>query len=225
MSIHEWVKVPSHTTNESWGTDIYNKDEGVIRLVQQNVRGIKYTEDGLNFGEIFTDIDNMQADVTLLVETNLEWKERGVLQTAQAAANAVFGNARIVTSSSETDWEGYWKPGGTLTCITHDTIGRILEEGEDPMGLGRWSRIQLIGQGGKFLSIYGAYRVPNNNKPGSSTAQFQQQLLLMAMKEMRGSTDPRKRFIDDMIETVNNDRAAENEVIIGIDANSVVSKD
>ena len=49
------------------------------------------------------------------------------------------------------------KARGTMMCILEDTNGRILEEGKDSWGLGRWTRIQMIGQGGKFVTVYGEY--------------------------------------------------------------------
>ncbi len=224
-SLHKWTGPLPTKPNELWGTSIHEKEKGVIRFAQQNIRGIKFTPDGLNFGKVFSDIKNMAVDVSMIIETNLEWKEKEVLSTAKDAANAVFGTARIITSSSETAWEGSWKPGGTMMCVVEDSIGRILEEGQDIWGLGRWTRIRMIGQGGKFLVVYGAYRVPVNNDPGPSTAQFQQQLLLMAMKNLSGSTDPRKRFIDDLIQSINDDRAEGNEIIVVLDANAVITED
>ncbi len=167
----------------------------------------------------------MASDVTLFVETNLEWREKDVLTTAQEAANATLSSARLITSSNETAWDCTLKHRGTMTCVIGNTTGRILEMEEDKSGLGRWSKTRLIGRGEKFLSIYGAYRVASNSKPGPSTAQFQQQMLLMAMTELGGSTDPRTRFIDDLIQAVNDDRAQGNEVVIGLDANAVLFDD
>ncbi len=104
--------------------------------------------------------------------------------------NGSLGNARIITSTSNTPWKSSWKPGGTLTCVAGNTIGRILEQGVDPHGLGRWTYIRLMGRNKKIVTIFGAYCVPINSSPGASTAYFQQRLLLMTMQDLGGSTDP-----------------------------------
>ncbi len=47
----------------------------------------------------------------------------------------------------------------------------------------------------------------------------------MAMKELGGSTEPRTRFNDDLIQAVNDNQAQGDEVVISLDANAVLSKD
>ena len=75
------------------------------------------------------------------------------------------------------------------------------------------------------MSIFSAYKVCKNSSSGASTALFQQQLLLMSMKTLGGSTNPRQRFIDDLSKAVNDAQSHRDKVIMRLDANSVASED
>ncbi len=101
IPIKDWIDPPPTRPNESWGSSIPEKPHGTIRIIKHNVRGLKYSTDGLSFGNVFSDIKNLQADISLLVEINLEWKQGVVLAVTQSAANAVFGTSRIFPSSSD----------------------------------------------------------------------------------------------------------------------------
>ena len=62
-----------------------------MQIMHQNVNGIPYYLNGEEFGSVFSAIDNLFADVSLLVETNLKWRYGEVLLVSQLAADAVFG--------------------------------------------------------------------------------------------------------------------------------------
>eukprot|EP00957_Ditylum_brightwellii_P063314 4805212-Ditylum_brightwellii.AAC.1 len=64
----------------------------------------------------------------------------------------------MVTSSSDDPSATSLQPWGTLTAIGGDHMGRVLDAKEDKDGLGRWSWIELEGQGSK-LYVATAYRV------------------------------------------------------------------
>eukprot|EP00957_Ditylum_brightwellii_P135572 10337101-Ditylum_brightwellii.AAC.1 len=71
----------------------------------------------------------------------------------------------MVTSSSDNPSATSSQPGGTLMAIGGDHMGRVLDAKEDKDSLGRWSWIELEGQGRKIY-IATAYRVQQEDSEG-----------------------------------------------------------
>ena len=47
----------------------------------------------------------------------------------------------------------------------------------------------------------------------------------MSMQDLGGSSDPRKRFIADLCQAINEAQMRGDEVIVGLDANAVIGED
>ena len=85
----------------------------------------------------------------------------------------------------------------TILCEDHWTC-RILERGEDPWGLGRWSYILLSGKKTRKVLQVNGYRVCKATvaSSGETTAYKQQYNILR--EKMSGIIDPRKQGVLDM---------------------------
>ena len=52
-----------------------------------------------------------------------------------------------------------FQPGGTFTGVLGWWASRVINQGSDVLGVGRWSHITLQGRGSRKLVIITAYRV------------------------------------------------------------------
>ena len=64
----------------------------------------------------------------------------------------------LVTLTSNITCDLFTQFGGTCTGITGKWSGRILEQGMDSYGLGRWSYVRLHGKNGREIIIVTAYQ-------------------------------------------------------------------
>ncbi|MFN9981286.1 MAG: hypothetical protein ACK53Y_15280, partial [bacterium] len=116
------------------------------------------------------------------------------------------------------------QPGGTVTMVCNNWTSRVIEEGVDPFGLGRWSYIVLRGKGSIKILLITAYRVcqqtMNTVGPKTSTAQ-QFRVLSEQFREANRVDDPipRHQFIVDLQGWIEHMVEQSYQIILGIDAN------
>ena len=90
--------------------------------------------------------------------------------------------------------------------------------------MGRWSCVNLRGKNEKIISVYSAYRVPQDSLPGPYTAYAQQ------YNHLHDANDPdprpRRQFIVDLKKEIKDKMATGNhQIILGIDANEILEPD
>jgi hypothetical protein len=61
-----------------------------------------------------------------------------------------------VVSRDPEDFLSQYESGGTVIIICENWISRVIVEGEDPLGLGRWSFLTLRGKGVRKITAYDA---------------------------------------------------------------------
>mmetsp|Transcript_49157 Transcript_49157/g.96086 ORF Transcript_49157/g.96086 Transcript_49157/m.96086 type:complete len:85 (-) Transcript_49157:1029-1283(-) len=82
----------------------------------------------------------------------------------------------------------------------------------------------MRGKKAKIISIYSAYRVPQDSLPGDHTTYAKQ----YKMMQDAGHTDPRPRrqFITDLIADLKAKQEDQNhQIILGLDANEILEAD
>ena len=110
-----------------------------------------------------------------------------------------------------------------MSVLNHWT-GRILTTEVDPSKMGRWSCVNLRGKQDKIVSVYSAYRVPQDTLPGPLTAYAQQYNHLHDADV--SDPRPRRQFIQDLIKEIKTKQATgKHHIILGIDANEVLEPD
>ena len=82
-------------------------------------------------------------------------------------------NNRTEFSSSIIPAINTYLPGGTLVTILNHWISRVLSKETDPTKMGWWSCVHLKGKKDRIVSIYSAYRVPQDSLPGPITVYAQ----------------------------------------------------
>jgi len=211
--------IDQNTANHHWGDQMQSpKPFNTFRVLSRNVNTMSTKTDYLSWKAAAHAIDQSEADTIAFQETNIAWNkihQRKIQQILQTPT----GNATISTSSSAEISTSPHQRGGTLQAILGDWTSRTVRIGQDTSGLGRWSFIELQGKDDQRYIILSGYRVCENQTidPGSNNT-FNQQYRLLHQQGHR-NPDPRTKFVDDLIVTINCWRTQNKAVLICIDAN------
>ncbi len=220
-TIHKWLHI-REKPNERWGSvSPYKKPDGVFRFGHQNVNGIPFSRDGLNFGLAFYKVEQVCCDAFSFVETNLEWMLPDVTSCIKMVAQIMMGNVKTTQSTSSQKFDKPWKPGGTLLCLYGRYAGCVI--GHHSNSLGRWSQLRVGGKSDTTISSFSAYRVPQMLNPGPSSSYAQQQTIMFATRGPKFR--PRDAVINDFIVQILSAQAMGDHILIGIDANKEMGTD
>ena len=145
------------------------------------------------------DYSNMNAGILQINEHNSDTKNSEVREGYQNNLKKHWLHSRTEFSTSKISAKNDWLPKGTLVSILGKWTGRVLTTKTDKQ-LGRWSCVNLQGKEDQVISIYSAYRVPQDTLPGPFTTYTQQYQLLQDNEE----TDlcPRRKFIIYLIKEI-----------------------
>jgi hypothetical protein len=90
-----------------------------------------------------------------------------------------------------------YQPGGTMSFVTDDYVGRVVKIGSSDKEMSRWSFIRMLGKHGRQIVLVSAYHVCNQqaNQVGDRTA-FAQQISLLRQNGKNCSSH--KSFFDDL---------------------------
>ena len=104
--------------------------------------------------------------------------------------------------------------------ITDHWSSRLIEEFQDPRLMGRWCGQKSRTNNNSTLTIITAYRPCRHQSNGSSTSKATSSQQTIMLKEQGIDLDPRKVFLNDLIELINiQENIKNNHVIVMIDAN------
>jgi hypothetical protein len=130
------------------------------------------------------------------------------------------------TSRATESFLSQYQPGGTATVLCDNWVSRMLQKGEDPLGLGRWSYITLHGKGSKQITIITGYNACPSQ--GDTTFYQQQQRLLSKLQRehnQQAAPHPRRQFILDSQAWVEHLQAQGHDIILTLDANEPYNPD
>ena len=204
--------------NHPWGDVLdLSKPPSVFRLYCQNVNGIKLDDGGGDLHSIGTILKELGCDLVGLCEIKLDVSKYQVRKIVSKSLRTTFSNSRHAACTSTIPFEGFYKPGGTMTlCVNHST-NRYLDKFEDP--LGRWSTISLNGKHGRIVHFITVYQVVNKETKGPFTA-YQQQLT--ALKLANRDLQPRPAFILDLDKYLTSITTPNSQFVVMGDFNEVV---
>lgn len=74
-----------------------------------------------------------------------------------------MGLIHLQVSQCLEKFKSTYKPGRTTTIVTNNRISRVIDRGEDPFHLGRWSYVTLTGKQNKIITLIMAFRVCKSN--------------------------------------------------------------
>ena len=134
-------------SNHPWGDELsQTKSPSTFRLYYQNVNGMQIDDQGGDFTAICSTIHRLGCDLVGFCEIKLDVSKYQVKKSISSSLHSQFRNNKVAATTSTIPFDGYYKPGGTMTiCVDHHT-SRFQNKFED--SLGRWSTISLNGKNG-----------------------------------------------------------------------------
>jgi hypothetical protein len=168
-------------TNDTFGHKLQLPKPITSRFVSLNINGFRWAnafEDAL---ETVQCLKVTSADIWKFQETNTNW-QLACLSKCYEKFCKVFHHVRMATSSSIVTYRTLYQPGGPMSAVTDDYIGRFRETGSDTE-MGRWSFMQIL---------VDQVCNQNANTVGDGTA-FAQQLSLLCQNDKDCS--PQKSFL------------------------------
>ena len=159
-----------------------NTEEKTIRIKGQNVNGLLYYNDYIEWEMVLTYMDEFQADVICLVEPNLDMNKPKVKEEKFTCLKKMDKYAKLTKSASPLIYnKSEFKMGGTLMYSRGNWSGHVLEHGSEQ--LGQWSYQTFEGKSGKQVTIITTYRVGKaKNDSGTYTICNQQEKDLLVHK-------------------------------------------
>jgi len=188
----------SDATNIEWGDcDQYNSPHNFFRVLSKNVSTLN--PQSLDMTAIAVELHNVNASIFVAQETNTAWKPTTTM-AIQTQCHRVQQHHKIAFSSSQDGNKATYQPGGTLTLALGKWASRVIGHSQDEM-LGRWSYLEMVGQGGMRLMVVSAYRpCPQQFDAPVNTVTAQQTRLLLQHGVV--NPQPRQQFIVDLIKQV-----------------------
>jgi hypothetical protein len=134
-------------TNEIYGDTLQlPKPPDTTRFISGNIHGFRRGNDWQDALETAQSLKVSSVDVWAFQETNVNWRS-SCLAKCYEKFRKVYHHIKIATSSSIVTYRTLYQPGGTMTAVTDDYVGRVMEMGSDSE-MGRWSYLRLLGKHG-----------------------------------------------------------------------------
>jgi hypothetical protein len=122
--------------NDPWGDLLGEKLGSVTRIYSLNLNGIALDRRGGQFDTLCRIAKELQVDILCGQEHNVDTTQPEIRNILYNTARQHWPRSRLVTGSTATTFENWYKPGGTLQLSIGHITGRITSTYQDP--LGRW---------------------------------------------------------------------------------------
>ena len=103
--------------NIPFGDRIQYKEQGLIRILLQNLNGLNLGQDGLTLCEILKDSIKYERYIICLPETNTNWKNQQACTTFHNIINEQWKGSATYNSESIIPLSSLCRAGGTHTII------------------------------------------------------------------------------------------------------------
>ena len=204
--------------NLPWGDVLLiPKPSDQFRLYSQNINGLRLDSTGGDLSEISKFIQAYQIDIVGFSEVNLDTSKYKIKQILSDTLRRTFDAHQYASATSEIPFEGFYKPGGTMTTILDSIVSRFHSKYTDK--LGRWSTLSLTGKKSRLLSFITIYQVVDSSTTGPFTA-YQQQVSSLKLADR--TITPRNAFIADFASYLRTLKSPDSAFIIMGDFNEVV---
>jgi exonuclease III len=145
-------------TNVVYGQELQlPKPDHTSRFISLNINGFRRANSFQDALEIAQALKVSSADFWCFQETNLNWRSQCFSQCYDRFRR-IYNHVRMSTSSSKVTYCTDYQPGGTMTAVTNDHVGRVVASGSDKE-MGRWSWIRMLGKNGRQVVVVSAYQV------------------------------------------------------------------
>jgi len=225
---------------EFWGDQLAHR-EGCIRIVYNNCDGLQIKEylramatqrreikkeqmlssatEVTKVGRCVGLLRAWNANIVCLAETQTAWEIPTVQRSLLKEIRRQDQYGGYVGSSSSLASASVVKPGGSAMIWDGNWGRKIMEKGEDPYKLGRWTYIKLKGRNNYKLSIFTVYRCckVNNRKKTGLTSSYAQQITLL--KKMGIKKQPQDIILEHLKESIKAHQKDGCEILLCMDAN------
>jgi exonuclease III len=176
-------------TNEVYGDALqFPMPTSTSRFVSLNINGFRQAHDFQDALKTAQALKVTSAGVWNFHETNVNWRS-SCLAKCFEKFRKVFHHTRLSTSSSIVTYQTLYQPGGMMSVVTNNYVGRVRETGSNSK-MGGLSFVCLMGKHGRNIVI-----VCNQNaNTVIDRMAFIQQLSLLRRNQKDCS--PRKSFLD-----------------------------
>ena len=161
-------------------------------------------------------ITKVNMDAIGLIETNINWKHATVSQRLPERTRGWWENLHLNSACCYEEYSNPHpaQPGGVSLWSINKGAHRVMEQGRDPRGLGRWAWTRYRGRNGVNLRFVAAYR-PVLNKAGIISVWSQQRGYFDSIDDDRC---PREIFTADLCKEIVKWLETGDQLIIGLDA-------
>lgn len=229
-STHQSTLPEEIQSTEAWGGSINSKAPKTFRIYFQNVNSIRVIDEtGGKWNSALKYMQSKECEIFGSAETCTNWKDDITRKKFNKIAQEQFGfTNRIIHSQNKfnihnrtaTVSKSNYQPGGTMQIVTDHWASRIIEEFHDPRQMGRWCGQKLRTNKNTTLTIITAYRPCRHQSSNSSTSKATSSQQIVMLKEQGIELEPRKVFVNDLIELINTqENIPNNHVIVMMDAN------
>jgi hypothetical protein len=210
-------------SDKRWhGTRLTQKTKS-FRLFLQNPNGVDISDNVLFFRLMMDDLNRHKIDMLLLPESNLNTRCAFIMEKLRDSSEAHCDSGRFfaVNTPNFPMPRALHQPGGVASVLRGKHMTRFA--GIEYDHAGRWIAHKFFGKRG-FLKIYSLYRVcKNGNKTGDTTAWAQQSTYLS--KKNGKDINPRKRVVDDLRRSIEEDLCNKCEIVVAGDFNEGIGEE
>ena len=204
--------------NDHFGDDPRIKRKQACRLLFHNIGGLAARANDIQ-NRLWRDtLRDFNVDVCGISEVNLNWRKINEADQLYSRALAFWGSAKTqVAFNAHANDAPRRHHGGTALVAIGPAASCVGDSGADPSGLGRWAWFEL--RRDRRTVIVSAYR-PTATGSGPDTVANQHRSFLRTTNDDRC---PRKAFLDDLGQAIDNWHQEGRQVIVGMDANTNVT--
>jgi hypothetical protein len=156
-------RLPSYELNSSWGHSLptINPSE-TFRLFLQNPNGLSLHSSNYSLQYDLNLCKDYGAALLCLPEVKVNWNAPNRNALLNIFLRRTWRSTVISASKSPEEVLSDTQPGGTCTVLCNNWVSCLVDKGEDPTGLGRWSYITLRGRQHTKITIVTAYNATYN---------------------------------------------------------------
>jgi hypothetical protein len=196
--MYDALQLPSPQSSlefdQVWGhyPEVIN-DNSTLRIIFANPKGLKLHNDILETEYSLGRCHSLGVGALCIAESNINWGNLKATTKFHGMLKKLWKHSKTSKSYTKEDFQTENQPGRTVTMTYNHWTSRVIEDGVDPYGLGRWSYQVLRGKGGIKLLIVTACRVCKQTvrSAGHKTAIAQQfRQLSVQFREADHTHDP-----------------------------------
>ena len=208
--------------SESYGDEIKRKRDNILRVGFININGVPGYNEHCKNQEIYEAISRMDPCIIGMTEMNRCWKHVHHGHRWNERIRGWWENYRSNISYNYKDCNNTsYQPGGNILLSIGKPTFRIIAQGSDKKGLGRWCWTRYRGRHDITIRVICAYRPCKPNIPGPNTTYSQHQRLFDMTNDNRC---PRAAILEDLEREMREWREVDgDQIIMMMDCNENVN--